>query len=83
MANIEKLTRKVLHGLECCGIEPETRDDCGDCPYLDGEDDFCISRLCRDARQVIITLDTTINAMLGNFGDSCDVEACDRKDGGT
>lgn len=81
MANIEELTRKVLYGLEHCGIEPETNEDCGDCPYRDPDDDFCISRLCRDARQVIITLDITINAMIGDYGDSCDVGACDRKGG--
>ena len=76
MANLEEKRRKVLNGLLHCGTEPEDKDDCGDCPYRDKEDDFCISRLCRDAYDVIVTMDTTINAMMGAYGDSCDVGKC-------
>ena len=80
MANIEEKTRKVLKALLRCGKGPEFREDCGDCPYVD-EEDGCISRLCRDAYSVIVTLDTTINAMMGNYGDSCDADGC-QPDGG-
>ena len=80
MANIEEKTRRVLKALLHCGIEPEEKD-CGDCPYRDPDDVFCISRLCRDAYSVITTLDTTINAMLVDYGDACDVTACQRKGG--
>lgn len=76
MANLEEKRRKVLNGLLHCGTEPEAKDDCGDCPYRDPDDDFCISRLCRDAYDVIVTMDTTINAMMGAYGDSCDVGKC-------
>ena len=76
MANLEEKRRKVLNGLLHCAKEPSFDDDCGDCPYRDKEDDFCISRLCRDAYDVIVTMDTTINAMMGAYGDSCDVGKC-------
>lgn len=81
MANIEEKTRKVLKGLLRCGTEPENAEDCGDCPYRDPDDDFCISRLCHDAYSVIVTLDTTINAMMGAYGDSCDTEGCGSEGG--
>lgn len=81
MPNTEEMTRKVLNGLLHCGTEPETSDQCAGCPYHEDEDDFCIYRLCRDAYSVITTLDTTINAMMGDYGDSCDVTACQRKGG--
>lgn len=76
MANLEEKRRKVLNGLLHCGIEPEKKNDCGDCPYRDKYDDSCIFRLCRDAYDVIVTMDTTINAMMGAYGDSCDVGKC-------
>ena len=76
MANLEEKRRKVLNGLLHCGVEPESKDDCGDCPYRDPDDDFYISHLCRDAYGVIVTMDTTINAMMGAYGDSCDVGKC-------
>lgn len=76
MANIEEKRRRVLNGLLHCGTEPETSDQCAGCPYHEDEDDFCISRLCRDAYDVIVTMDTTINAMMGAYGDSCDVGKC-------
>lgn len=81
MANTEEKTRRVLKALLQCGKGPEFMDDCGDCPYLDAEE-HCITRMAQEAYSVITTLDTTINAMLGNYGDSSDVEACDRKEGG-
>ena len=80
MANIEEKTRKVLKALLQCGKGPEWVEDCGDCPYLE-EEDGCISCLSRDAYSVITTLDTTINAMMGNYGDTCDVDGC-QPDGG-
>lgn len=76
MANLEEKRRRVLNGLLHCGTEPETSDQCAGCPYHEDEDDFCISRLCRDAYDVIVTMDTTINAMMGAYGDSCDVGKC-------
>ena len=76
MANIEEKTRKVLNGLLHHGAYPENSDQCAGCPYREDEDDFCISSLCRDAYSVITTLDTTINAMMGAYGDSCDAEGC-------
>lgn len=79
MANIEEKTRTVLKALLQCGKGPEFREDCGD-SYVD-EEDGCISRLCRDAYSVIVTLDTTINAMMGAYGDSCDAQGC-QPDGG-
>lgn len=63
MANIEELTRKVLHGLERCSTEPETNEECGDCPYRKVDDDFCIARLERDARRVILHLDKLVQHM--------------------
>lgn len=80
MANIEEKTRKVLKALLQCGKAPEFKEACGDCPYLE-VDEGCISRLCREAYSVITTLDATINAMMGDYGDSCDVAACRRKGG--
>lgn len=76
MANLEEKRHRVLNGLLHCGTEPETSDQCAGCPYHEDEDDFCISRLCRDAYDVIVTMDTTINAMMGAYGDSCDVGKC-------
>ena len=81
MANIEEKTRKVLKGLLCCGLDPETGTECKDCPYHSPNDDFCIPRLCRDAYDVIVTMDTTINAMMGAYGDSCDAEGCGSEGG--
>lgn len=81
MANIEEKTRKVLNGLLHHAAYPENSDQCAGCLYHEDEDDFCISRLCRDAYSVITTLDTTINAMMGAYGDSCDAEGC-HPDGG-
>lgn len=65
MDNREALTRRVLHGLEVCGMGPEWMEDCEKhgCPYLDEEDGNCISRLCRDARAVILELDNLVNHM--------------------
>lgn len=80
MANIEEKTRKVLEGLLHCEKAPRVVYPCQGCPY-EGEDDFCISRLCRDAYSVITTLDTTINAMMGAYGDSCDAEGCQAEGG--
>lgn len=74
MPNIEEKTRKVLNGLFQCARSPFYREECGDCPYT--EEKPCIARLCRDAYSVITTLDTTINAMMGNYGDTCDVDGC-------
>lgn len=75
MANIEEKTRTVLKALIQCSKSPEFKEDCGDCPYLYVEDG-CIGRLCHDVYSVIVTLDTTINAMMGEYGDSCDAEGC-------
>ena len=66
MANIEELIRRVLAGLEHCSTEPETYEDCGNCPYheyLQNDDDFCISRLCRDAHRVIVEQDKLLQQM--------------------
>lgn len=76
MANIEEKQRRVLEGLQCCGTEPYTGVECADCPYHEDYDDFCVSTLCRSAYDVITTLDTIINAMMGAYGDSCDVGKC-------
>lgn len=64
----EERIRRVLDGLLHCGKEPEFEEDCGDCPYRDKEDDFCISRLCRDAYGVIVELDRQIAIMEGGAG---------------
>lgn len=55
----------VLHGLECCGLDPMWREDCKDCPYLcDPEDEpGCYARLARDARAVILRLDALVDSM--------------------
>lgn len=53
----EDRLRRVLHGLERCGLEPDFMEDCGDCPYTEyfGDESIgCIARLCQDARKVII-----------------------------
>ena len=63
MANIEELSRKVLDGLMHCSMEPDFDEDCWDCPYRDRDDDFCISRLCRDAYSVITRQDMLIGQM--------------------
>lgn len=81
MPNIEEKTRKVLNGLLHHAAYPENSGQCAGCPYHEDEDDFCISSLCRDAYSVINTLDTIINAMMGNYGDSCDVEGCGSEGG--
>ena len=81
MANIEEKTRKVLKGLLQCGTEPYTGVECEDCPYQEDYEDYCVSTLCRAAYDVIVTLDTTINAMMGAYGDSCDVEGCGSEGG--
>lgn len=47
---------KVKAGLVHCMKEPEATADCGDCPYRDTEE-FCISRLCRDAFGLIVLLE--------------------------
>jgi hypothetical protein len=72
--NIEEKTRKVLKALPQCERSPFYKEECGDCPYI--EEERCIAHLCRDAYSVITTLDTTINAMMGNYGDTCDVDSC-------
>lgn len=63
MATMDELTIRVLHGLEHCGTDPDTIEDCGDCPYRDKDDDFCIARLCRDARTVILHQDALLGQM--------------------
>jgi hypothetical protein len=79
VANIEEKTRKVLEALLQCSKVPFNLEECKDCPYA--EEKPCISNMCRDAYSVIVTLDTTINAMMGEYGDSCDAEGCG-SDGG-
>lgn len=79
MANIEEKTRKVLKALLQCERSPFYKEECGDCPYI--EEDRCIAHLCQDAYSVIVTMDTTINAMMGAYGDSCDVEGCGSEGG--
>lgn len=64
----EERIRRVLGGLLHCVKENELKEDCGDCPYRDKEDDFCISRLCRDAYGVIVELDRQIAIMEGGAG---------------
>lgn len=81
MANLEEKQCKVLEGLLHCGTEPAGRGPCAGCPYHEKEVGSCIARLCRDAYDVIVTMDTTINAMMGAYGDSCDAEGC-HPDGG-
>ena len=61
MGVIDSQTVRVLHGLERCGMDPETRDDCGDCPYRDGES--CIARLARDSRSLILQMDQFISVI--------------------
>lgn len=65
MANMDELTTKVLHGLERCGMEPATDDDCGDCPYKAEWGDFCITKLCLEARTVILHQDMLLQQMEG------------------
>ena len=61
MANIDELTTKVLHGLERCGLDPESLEDCGECPYKSIES--CIAHMSSDARKVIIHLDKLVEQM--------------------
>lgn len=63
VANMDELTIRVLHGLERCGMEPDFIEDCGDCPYRHKDDDFCITKLCRDARTVILHQDMLLGQM--------------------
>lgn len=58
---IDSLTARVLHGLELCGTDPETREDCKDCPYREGES--CIARLAREARSLILQMDQFISVV--------------------
>ena len=74
MPNIEEKTRKALKALLQCARSPFNIEECEGCPYA--EEKPCISSMCRDAYTVITTLDTTINAMMGNYGDSCDIGKC-------
>lgn len=60
MSDFEKKIVKVLKGLDNCGKFREALEDCGDCPYQDPEDDFCVTRLSRDAYSVIVCLDKLI-----------------------
>lgn len=53
----EERIRVVLDGLMHCSQEPEFKEDCEACPYHDDADDFCITRLCRDAYSVIVEQD--------------------------
>lgn len=50
-----KSPRDVLLGLECCMQGPEDNRACHDlgCPYLDGQDEFCIDRLMRHAHAML------------------------------
>ena len=67
MANYDKLTARVLHGLERCGMDPTWREDCGDCPYLSDDDDEigCVARLARDARTIILHQDQLLQQIEG------------------
>lgn len=64
----EERIRRVLDGLLHCVKENEFEEECGDCPYRDKEDDFCISRLCRDAYGVIVELDRQNATAKGGAG---------------
>lgn len=67
MATYDELTAKVLGGLMHCSTEPESKENCGDCPYNIQDDDFCITRLCHDAHTIIIHQDMLLN-QLGRDG---------------
>lgn len=64
----EERIRRVLDGLQHCGKESVNAEDCGDCPYLDDENDFCVTRLCLDAYGVIVELDRQNAIMEGGAG---------------
>lgn len=77
---------KTLGGLKACATCPEWYEDCQaqKCPYLEDSPPgnvSCTSILAQDALALVNELDTTINAMMGNYGDTCDVDGC-HTDGG-
>ena len=55
IANRAELER-VLHGMEHCATDPESREDCGDCPYGEQYEVTCIANLCTEAKRVIEAL---------------------------
>jgi hypothetical protein len=77
---------KTVRGLKACATCPEWYEDCQaqKCPYLEDSPPGninCTNILAQDALALVNELDTTINAMMGAYGDSCDAEGC-RPDGG-
>ena len=76
----EEKRARVLKGLEC---HAHISHECEKCPYdqqrrrwLRGEGGCCDCFLADDALALVDEMDTTIRALLGEFGDSCGVDGC-------
>ena len=76
----EEKRARVLKGLEC---HAHISHECEKCPYdqqrrrwLRGEGGSCDCFLADDALALVDEMDTTIRALLGEFGDSCGVDGC-------
>ena len=73
MGNLEEMKNRALEGLEKCRGKWETGVGCETCPYREYEYENCLVQLYKDAHTVIGSQDLIIKAMLGEFGDACDV----------
>ena len=77
--NEQEMRKKVLDGLTCCdALHNGGVVKCGtECPYgiADGIDRGCRGKLIPDALALINEMDITIRALMGEFGDSCDVDS--------
>lgn len=78
--NEQEMREKVLKGLKICSSgrwnAPNDRD-CTSCPYYPAGYTGCTCKLLmRDALALITDMDITIRALMGEFGDSCDVDSC-------
>ncbi len=76
----EENRARALKGLEC---HAHISRECEKCPYdqqrrrwLRGEGGSCDCVLAGDALALVDEMDTTIRALLGEFGDSCGVDGC-------